>query len=249
MMPLEDPPNASRKDWFVTTTHWGLVLSAAGAASPAADAALNELCRMYWYPLYAYVRRRGYSPEDAQDLTQGFFERLLARNFLENLTPQKGKFRCFLLAAMNHFLADEWDKARAVKRGGGKRPISVEEVGLEDRFLREPADGQSPEKLFDRRWALSVLDEAQKRLEAEYTRLRKSDQYQRLKIYAGGDEDAPTYAAAAAELKMSEASVRAAVFQLRRRYRQLAREVVAQTVPTASEIDRELESLIEALRA
>src|SRR2546427_3301411 len=170
-MPLSDsndyrvPANAS---WFATT-HWSVVLTAGDSASPRVAEALEQLCRTYWYPLYAYPRRRGYGPTEAQDLTQGFFARLLARNDLARVHPQKGRFRSFLLASLQHFLADEWDKASAAKRGGRATIVSLEETAPEQRYEQEPADKLGPERMYDRGWALTVLDRAQAVLKKEFS--------------------------------------------------------------------------------
>src|SRR2546422_337513 len=189
-MPLSEsndgriPANAS---WFATT-HWSVVLAAGDTASPRVAEALEQLCRTYWYPLYAYTRRRGYGPTEAQDLTQGFFARLLARNDLARVHPQKGRFRSFLLASPQHFLADEWDKASAEKRGGQATILSLDETTAEQRYQQEPADELTPEKIFDRRWALTVLDRAQASLKAEFASDGKSDLYEVLKILLSGEK-------------------------------------------------------------
>ena len=211
------PPEQDQ--WF-TTTHWSVVLAAGQAASPSSHAALEQLCRTYWYPLYAYVRRRGHAPHDAQDLTQEFFARLLAKNFLDGVGVEKGKFRSFLLATMNHFLSDEWDKARAQKRGGGKTFVSLDDLMSEERYHLEPVDARDPEKLYERRWAFTLLDQARKRLKQEYFDAGKSELYGRLAVFESGDRSAPTYAEVAAEIGLTESAVKSAVSRMRQRYRE-----------------------------
>src|SRR6188472_2992075 len=150
------------------TTHWSVVLAAGGAASPQADLALAELCRTYWYPLYAFVRRKGYAPHDAQDLTQAFFARLLEKNYVAQANRERGRFRTFLLAALTHFLADEWDKARRLKRGGGQKIISFDAVSAEERYRLEPIDQLDPAKLYERRWVTTLSEKVLARMEEEF---------------------------------------------------------------------------------
>jgi len=221
-----------------------LILAAAHDTAPGATDALERLCRNYWYPLYAYARRRGYAPHDAQDLTQEFFSRLLARNFLDGVAAQKGKFRSFLLAAMNHFLADEWDKARAQKRGGDQPLLSLDATDGEETYRHEPVDEMDADKLFERRWALTLLAQARTRLEQEYAENGKSALYARLNLLESGDGAAPRYADVAGELGLTESGVKAAVFRLRQRHRELVRDEVRNTVSCPSEIDEELRYLI-----
>jgi len=230
-------------DWF-TTTHWSVVLAAALPCSPASQQALERLCRAYWYPLYAFVRRQGLSPEDAQDLTQGFFTRFLEKNYLAQVQRDKGRFRCFLLASLKHFLADEWDKARAQKRGGGFTFVSLEDSTGEDRYRLEPVDAMDAEKLFERRWASTVLDQAREHLREEYCRVGRPELYERLKALDSGDKDAPSYSGVAGQLGMTESAVKSAIFRMRQRYRELVREEVANTVQSAAEIDEEIRYLI-----
>lgn len=226
--------------WF-TTTHWTLVLAAAGNDKPEA---LEKLCRIYWYPLYAYVRRRGQAPHDSQDLTQEFFARLLARNFLQGVAAEKGKFRSFLLAAFNHFLSDEWDKARAQKRGGNQPPLSLDAVTIEERYRLEPTDSVDPTKLFERRWAAALLEQARNRLEAEYVQSGRAELYSQLRLLEAGERSELSYAQLGAGLGLSESAVKSAVFRMRRRYHELVRDEVAATVSCASEIDEEIRYLI-----
>ena len=237
---------SERRTWF-TTTHWSVVLNARDLASPLAAEALEKLCRSYWYPLYAYLRRKGLDQHFAEDITQGFFERLLAKNYLGQVEREKGKFRSFLLASLNHFLADEGDKARAKKRGGDAVHLSLDATDGESRYCQEPADGLDPEKLYERRWALTVIEAARSALEEEYRKGGKAELLERLRPYESGDKGAPPYSALAAELGMSEPGARSAVFRLRKRYRELVREQVAQTVASPEEVDEELRYLIQVL--
>src|SRR5262245_58956883 len=178
--PAEDRPSTAAQ---FATTHWSVVLRAGDHASPQAAAALETLCRTYWYPLYAYVRKRGHGPDDAKDLTQEFFGRLLAKSQLTTVDRRKGKFRSWLLGVMNHFLAHEWEKARAEKRGGGQSVFSLDELAAEERYRLEPAEDCAAEKMFDRRWALTVLDQAATRLRDEYTEAGKDEHYTWLKDF------------------------------------------------------------------
>ena len=251
VMPLLDGQREGSSqggEWF-TTTHWSVVLAAGQSASRNGQAALEQLCRTYWYPLYAYVRRRGHAPQDAQDLTQEFFARLLAKDFLVGVAAEKGKFRSFLLAAMNHFLADEWDKARAQKRGGGKTFVSLDDARDEECYRLEPVDAMDAEKLFERRWALTLLEHAKGRVKEEYAKSGKSGLYQRLNAFESGDRSSPPYAEVAAELGLTESAVKSAAFQMRQRYRELVREEVANTVSSRSEIDEEIRYLIGVISA
>ncbi len=209
--------------------------------------ALAKLCQSYWFPLYAYVRRRGHCPEDAQDLTQEFFARLLERNWVADADQEKGRFRSFLLSAMNHFLADEWDKARAQKRGGGAPALPLQFDTAETRYGIEPADNVTPERSFERRWALTLLEEVLKRLQAEYEREGKADMFAALNPCLVGERTAQPYAELARQLATSEAAVKSAVHRLRQRYRQLLRDEIAQTVARPDEVDEELRQLFAVL--
>ena len=223
------------------------MLTAGGHDTGRAHTALENLCRTYWYPLYAYVRRRGQSPENAQDLTQEFFARLLERNWIEHADRQKGRFRSFLLSAMSHFLSDQWDKARAQKRGGGRPPLPLEFDTAETRFTREPSDPVTPEQNFERRWALTLLDEVLRRLRAEYEQDGRAELFQALHPCLVGERTAQPYSELAAKLNVSEGTVKAAVHRLRQKYRQLLREEIAQTVAGPGEIDEELRHLFAVL--
>lgn len=228
--------------WFATT-HWSVVLAAKGSNTTDATEALEKLCRAYWYPLYAYVRRQGENPQDAQDLTQGFFTRLLEKDYLAQVDRAKGKFRSFLLAALKHFLADERDKARAQKRGGGRPLISLDAQEAEERYRLEPAHDLTPEKLFERRWALSLLFAVFDRLAQDYAEAGKAELFQVIQAFLTPNDGQADYASAARRLNMKEGAVRMAVHRMRRRYGILFRQEVAHTVSTEDEIDDEMNQL------
>ena len=232
-------------DW-AGTTHWSAVLAAGQTASPRAAAAMEELCRTYWYPLYAYVRRRGHAVEEAQDLTQEFFSRLIEKKWVSDADPNKGRFRTFLLTALNHFLANEWRNSRAAKRGGGRPVISLNDT-TESRYAQEPASNLTPEKLYERRWALSLFDRALGRLREQYVAAGKTIFYDRLKTFLSGEAGDGEYARLGAELGLSTGAVAAAVHRLRQHYRELVREEVAQTVETPADVEEEVRSLLAAL--
>jgi RNA polymerase sigma factor (sigma-70 family) len=230
-----------------TTTHWSVVLAATKEETPEAAVALERLCLTYWYPLYAYVRREGHSPPDAQDLTQEFFARLLARNSLARVAPEKGKFRSFLLAAMRHFLSDQRDRDRALKRGGGAEVISLDAQDAEERYRLEPVDRLDAEKIYERRWAMTLLKQALDRLRAESEAAGKVEWFDRLRSFVAGESEA-TCAKAAAELGLTEIAFRGALHRLRQRYRALVREEIAHTVSDPREIEEEIRYLIEVIR-
>ena len=234
------------KDFFATT-HWSVVQLAARNDTTRAQRALSDLCGGYWYPLYAYVRRQGFSPEDAQDLTQEFFARFIAGNYLADVSPDKGRFRAFLLACLKHFLTNEWDRARAQKRGSGQRTISFDETAAEERYKLEPTDTSSADKLFERRWAMTLLDTVLAKLRAEFRREEKELLFERLKPTLTGSREAQPYAELARELKMTEGAVKVAVHRFRRRYRELLRAEIAATVSTAAEVDDEIRHLFSVL--
>jgi RNA polymerase sigma-70 factor (ECF subfamily) len=228
------------------TTHWSLVLAARDRAEPGAGDALASLCALYWYPLYAYVRRRGHGADDTHDLTQEFFARLLAKDFLACVDQSKGKFRAFLLAAVNHFLANERDRDRAKKRGGGRPVLSLDAADAEGRYRAESAGGLTPEQLFERRWALALLGEVMARLRADYEAKGKGRLFDRLRGFLVGEKGAG-YRGAADELALSEGAVKVAVHRLRGRYRELLREEIGRTVATPDEIEEEIRELFAAL--
>jgi len=227
------------------TTRWTLVIAAADARRTEARSALVSLCEGYWYPLYAYVRRRGYPADQAQDLTQQFFVRVLEGKYLDRADPEKGKFRAFILTSLKFFLADEVDRDRAQKRGGGK-VLSFEISSGEERYQREPAHDETPERIFERRWALSMLDRVMDRLRSEFVQHGRLDHFNRLKIFLIDQAETP-YAALAAEMGTSEGALKVAVHRLRKRYRDLFRLEIAETVADATQVESELRYLAAAL--
>ena len=246
-MPTDDlrdrPPRTAR----FRTTRWSLVCAAGNRADPGWRDALSDLCGTYWYPIYAFARRTGRHPEEAQDLTQEFFARLLERDTLRHVDPQKGRFRSFLLASFKNFAADEARKARADKRGGGQTPVSFDIETAEGLYHREPSHEQTPEKIYERRWALTVLERAVDRLRKEQQRKRKERSFEVLKVFLPGGGEPVPYADAARALDMNEVSVKVAIHRFRKRFRALLLEEIAQTVETQEEIDAEVRYLMAAL--
>jgi len=232
----------SRPQTFVTT-QWSVVLDAAHSDTTHAHDALAKLCQTYWHPLYAYVRRRGYSPEDAEDLTQSFFAALLQRKAVATVSPDKGRFRSFLLASLNHFLSDEWDKARAQKRGGGK-VISFDTQAAETWLNQMPSDNLTPEKAFELRWAITLLEQIYRNLEEEHRRQGKAELFEVLRTTLAGPGNSAPYAELGTRLGLNAGAVKAAVHRLRQRYRTLLRETIAETVATEAEVEDELRYLL-----
>lgn len=239
---------SERRDYFVTT-RWTVVLSAGRQSTAQAEGALAELCQTYWYPLYAYVRRRGHSKEDAEDLTQAFFARFLEKNYLHGLSAERGKFRAFLLASLKHFLANEWDKASRLKRGGGVEHLSLNLEHAEERFQHEPAAITSPDHLYDREWALALLERVILRLCDECAEEGKAALFEQCRGYLMMGETAIPYDESALALGLDEGAVRVAVHRLRKRYRELLRDEIAQTLVDLGQVEEELRSLQAALRA
>jgi RNA polymerase sigma factor (sigma-70 family) len=244
-MPAARPETSSNAAF--PTTRWSQVVAAGDRAGPTAREALAELCSAYWYPLYAFVRHKGHPPDEAADLVQGTFLTLLDRDGLPAVAPERGRFRSFLMAACSHHLADCRDRDRAAKRGGGAPPISIDRALAEGRYSAEPVDALTPERLFDRRWATDLLDQALARLEAESIAAGKSALVSRLlAALTGGRGEAP-FAAIAAELGMTEGSVRMAASRLRKRYGEILREEIARTVADPADVDAEVRALFAAL--
>ncbi len=241
-MPFTPPPPDPSLSRFATT-HWSIVLAARDPVQPDSREALSELCLTYWYPLYAFVRRRGHDSEEAQDLTQSFFLRLLEKDYLRVVDRAKGRFRSFLLAAFEHFLHNEYDRARARKRGGGQQPLSLDFSGAEGRYAIEPAHTETPDKLFERRWALTLLDCVLARLEQEWTDAGKGKVFERLRPCLLDEPESLPYTALAEELHISPAAVKMAVHRLRKRYRALLREEIARTVEEPEQVDDEITGL------
>lgn len=228
------------------TTQWSVVLQAKDCNASDAQQALERLCAAYWPPLYAFLRRSGEDDASAKDITQGFFARLLEKDYLRQVEREKGKFRSFLLASLKHFLADERDKARAQKRGGG-RVIPLDNSGFENPYALDHADQWDPEKLFERKWALALLSQARQRLRAEYEGRGKTSLYELLTQLESQDASNPTFADAAKGTGLSEGGLKAAMFRLRQRHRELVRDEVARTVGNPADVDDELRHLIAVL--
>ncbi len=228
------------------TTHWSRVLAASGA-DPGSREALAALCRDYWYPLYGFVRLKGHSPEDAQDLVQGLFAELIGRRALRGLDPARGRFRSFLMACCSRSIAKHHARERALKRGGGLAPIAIDWAQGESRLTAEPAHDETPERLFERRWAATLLERVLQRVDAEMARSDRKALYERLRPGLLGQEDAPPYRQVAEELGLTEGAVKAAAHRLRAVYRRRVREEVARTVADPAEVDAECEALLGIL--
>jgi RNA polymerase sigma-70 factor (ECF subfamily) len=229
------------------TTHWSVVLAASQEPTTDADAALELLCRVYWGPLYAFVRRRGYEAHDAQDLTQEFFARLLARDFLGAVDRSKGKFRSFLLAALKHFLAKEWRRTNTQKRGGRLSFVSLDDETAEQHYTRLAAPEVTPEKLFEQQWAMTLLEQVLSRLRDEMIAAGKGPTFEELKVFLTGEKRSASYAELAVKLATTEAALKMAVSRLRQRYGELLREEIANTVTGPEEVEEELRALFAAL--
>jgi DNA-directed RNA polymerase specialized sigma24 family protein len=243
------PPSPVRNAQF-TSTRWSLVVEAAQSKSTQSTVALEKLCGAYWFPLYAFVRRQGYASSDAEDLTQGFFGWLLASKHLRVADPQLGRFRSFLLCRLKHFLSDECKKVRAQKRGGGRFIVSLDAAQAEEWYGLEPATAElSPDLIFDRRWAVAILERTVGRLRAEYVVANRAQLYEELKHFQPGEQTERSYAEVGARLKLSESAVKSAIYRLRQRHCDLLREEISQTVATPSEVDEEIRYLISMMGA
>jgi RNA polymerase sigma-70 factor (ECF subfamily) len=227
------------------TTRWTLVVAAGDPHCKEARSALVSLCEHYWYPLYAYLRRRGYPSDQAQDLTQEFFIRVLEGRYLDRADPEKGRFRSFLLTSLKFFVADEEDRHRARKRGGGM-VVAIEYASGEERYQREPAHDETPERIYERRWVLSLIDRVVEKLREEFVQHGRPDHFERLKVFLLGHSDAP-YAALAREMNTSEGALKVAIHRLRKRYRELFRQEIADTVADPAEVESELRFLASVL--
>jgi len=227
------------------TTRWTLVVAAGDPQRMEARSALSSLCEHYWYPLYVYLRRRGYPAEQAQDLTQEFFVRVLEGRYLDRADPVKGRFRSFILTSLKFFVADEEDRQRARKRGGGVL-VPLEFSSGEERYQREPVHDETPERIFERRWALALLDLVIQKLRDEFVHHGRPDHFEQLKVFLLGQSDAP-YAALAREMSTSEGALKVAIHRLRKRYRELFRQEIADTVADPAEVESELRYLAAVL--
>jgi RNA polymerase sigma-70 factor (ECF subfamily) len=249
----ETPPPVSESDHkpaadpVFVSTHWSVVLRAGRQESPEAHAALTELCRNYWFPLYAYARRQGCDVHTAQDLTQGFFGKLLEKNYLSVADRRRGRFRWFLLTAFKCYLANEWDRTQAQKRGGGQQIVSFDGMTAEERYLHEPEDTAGADQLYDRRWAADLLEGARGRLRAEYEESDKAERFKYLEAYLPGGQTTLSQAEVGAALGLTEGTVKQEVFKVRRRFGELLREAVAQTVAHPDEVDEEISYLIDVV--
>ena len=231
-----------------TTTHWSIVLAAQGP-SPAAEEALEKLCRTYWRPIYGFVRRQGVGPEEAKDLTQGFFALLLERRDFDVIRKEKGRLRSYLLTSFKHFLTNERNRAMAIKRGEGQRLIALDQLCEDEPAGFEPADTSTPDQIYERRWALALMNQVLIRLGEEYRTGRYVGLFERLKAVLTDEPDRPSQAQIANELAMTENAVNQAFHRLRERYRQLLREEIAHTVMAPGDIEDELRHLVAVLRA
>ena len=228
-------------------THWSVVLAAASEDSQEAAAALESLCRQYWYPLFAFVQRLGHPPADAQDIVQSFFSNLLEKRSLQHADPLRGRFRTFLLASLKHFMAKEWQRQRTAKRGRGVPAFSLDQLGPEELYTREIAHALTPDQLYDRAWALSVLARVRSRLGDDYTRRGQAERFRLLESFLPGETSDLTYAEAGRQLGLSEGSVKAEVHRLKRRYRSFLRAAVMPTVARLEDVNEELHELMGAL--
>ena len=241
--------SALRSSAQFATTHWSVVLAAGQHVSPQAAAALEQLCRTYWYPLYAFIRRQGYGAEEAEDFVQGFFQRLLARDFLKKASRDRGRFRSFLLTLLKHFLGDERDRQGALKRGGATVFVALEDEDAEARFQAELAVEDTPDHFFDRAWAQSVMRSAWGRLKAEHEADGKAEAFSRLKPFLSRVARDGEYAELGQRLGANAHAIGMAVSRLRQRYRECVRTEIAHTVTTPVEVDEEMHYLLEVLGA
>lgn len=248
-MPIEETsevPGTDQAGCF-QTTHWSVVLAAGQLATPQAEVALTSLCRIYWYPLYAYVRRQGHRREDAQDLTQEFFARLLEKQYLNIADPGRGRFRSFLLKSLQHFLINDWVRGQAQKRGGGQRILPLDEEAAERIYQQEMSSSLAAENLYDKRWAVTLLDQAMDRLGADYATAGKRELFDHLKRLLLTEGSGDIYRETSRQSGLSEGAVKVAVHRLRQRFRDAVRAEIAQTVATPAEVDEELRCLMAAM--
>jgi len=245
MASSEDDRSGARR---FATTHWSVVVAAGHGCDDTARQALTTLCEGYWYPLYAYARRRGYQAAQAQDLTQGFFLHLLEKGALQAAAQTRGRFRSFLLSSLHHYMANQWRHDQTLKRGGGRQIVSLDWDDGERRYHLEPADELTPERVFERRWALTLLNKAVDMLRDEYAQSSRLHIFDALKAYLGGQDTTVPYRELAAELGTSEGAIKVAVHRLRQRCRECLRRTIAETVADEAEIDEELRYLFQAIQ-
>jgi RNA polymerase sigma factor (sigma-70 family) len=248
-IPMSDPEREPPPHFAAefSTTHWSVVLRAGEGSSPEARQALEQLCAAYWYPLYAYVRRNGHRPHDAQDLVQEFFARFLERKYLRHADRNLGRFRTFLLSSLKNFLINEWNKANREKRGGGRQIISLDAEKTETRFLAEPMDERTPDKAFERQWAIVLLGRVMNQLEAEFVTAERGQVFEELKSRLTGEDAESSYVEIGKRLEMTQGNLKVTVHRLRRRYRELLREEIGRTVDGSEAIDEEMRDLFAAL--
>lgn len=242
----EQPLEGPRTRWFATT-HWSVILAAGQGDSPSKLEALSTLCETYWYPLYAYVRRRGYAPAEAKDLTQSFFANLIEKGSFARAERQRGRFRTFLLHSIEHFLLNERDRALAQKRGGGRIIVSWDQQVAEERYGREPLDGLTPSKMFEKRWAATLIERVLDQLRQEFLLSGKLELFGQLEPHLWGDNDSVPYADLATQFNLTVVAVKSTVHRLRHRCRELLRREIAQTVATCAEVDDEIRHLIQVM--
>jgi len=240
-------PEHPRDPAAFRTTLWSVILMAGHEGPARADQALETLCRTYWFPLYTFVRRRGYPPHEAQDLTQEFFYHLLHKRFLDHIDRRKGRFRSFLLASLNNFLANEWDRSQRQKRGGGAVCLSLDDAAAEEKYLLEPADELTPDKAFERRWAQAVLDRVIDRMRDEATATGNLARFESLSAFVLNDPAVESYSQVASQLGLSVSAITSAIHRMRARFRQLFRQEIANTVASVEEVDDEIRYLVIAL--
>ena len=248
-MPLtseNSTPASTAPDDIFATTHWTVVLAAGQRHTPQSDHALEELCRTYWFPLYAYVRRRSHNKEDAEDSVQAFFARFLAKNYLAGLSAERGRFRAFLLASLKHFLINEWKKSQRLKRGGGEKNLSLDWQTADTKFQVASTSEPSPDKAFDREWALALLAKVIERLQKECAAGGKAKLFEQLKTFLMAGKGESAQSETAKILGMEEGAVRVAIHRLRKRYRQLLRDEISQTLTDPAQVDEEMRALFGA---
>jgi RNA polymerase sigma-70 factor (ECF subfamily) len=241
-----NPPSTSVPGDIFATTHWTVVLAAGQRHTPQSDAALEQLCRTYWFPLYAYVRRRGHTKEDAEDSVQAFFARFLAKNYLAGLSAERGRFRAFLLASLKHFLINEWKRSQRLKRGGGEKTLSLDWETADTKFQVAATNEPSPDKAFDREWAVALLAKVIERLQQECAADGKAKLFEQLKIFLMAGKSETAQSEVAKTLGIEEGAVRVAIHRLRKRYRVLLRDEIAQTLADDSQVDAEMQALFGA---
>jgi RNA polymerase sigma-70 factor (ECF subfamily) len=241
------PPHSTHSQPLFLTTRWSVVLSARDKTSPASAHALESLCQAYWYPLYVFVRRQGHAAHDAQDLTQAFFARLLEKDYLRAAAREKGRFRTFLIVAVKRFLLNEWDKVRTQKRGGGHLHVSLDAGLAESRYRDEAAEALPADQVFERRWALTLLEQAVARLRADYETSGRGGEFGHLKKYLTAERGGVSYREIAATLQMTEGAARVALHRLRKRFRHFFREEIAGTVSSADDVDDEVRYVVSVL--